>query len=125
MTPISVLVQQYDDGDVMLLSFSKINSRWALVIEKGDPDPEAPALTKTMLLASSRATRCLVFAEGHVERLIRAAHNQIEEQITEREQAIASAASLIEALGVFAFDDPPPATPLDDIFGAEPDSEPL
>ncbi len=89
---------------VEVLAFGKHDGRWQFLIETGDLDQ--PELWKKQpLVSASRETRVRVFTEGFMEKLVRGAAKQLDEQIAERHSALKIADHLIDALG--ADDDTP------------------
>jgi hypothetical protein len=91
---------------VEVLAFGKHDGKWQLLIESGDLGD--PAFWKKQpLVSASREMRVRVFTEGLMEKLVRDAAKQIDEQIEERHNAIKIADQLIDALGEEADDDIP------------------
>ena len=72
-----------------------------LLLENGSEgrDGEISIDNCAPLLSTSRETRTLIFAEGHVEQLIRSTHEQLSEQIAMREKALVAAEQIVNALG--------------------------
>lgn len=89
----------YDEAteQVELLVFGKHDGKWQLQIESGDIDQ--PELWKKQpLVSASRETRVRMFTGGFVEKLVRDAATQLDEQITKRQNALTMADALITAL---------------------------
>lgn len=74
-----------------VLAFGKFAGKWQLTIEWQGSDPLA-------LRSCPRRLRYEVFTEGHLERLIHTAGDQIKAQITSRRAAIAIGKSLVISL---------------------------
>lgn len=93
-----------DERRIECLTFGKHDGRFMLLLESGfqERDGEISIDNCTPLLSTSRETRTLVFAEGHVEQLIRSAHEQFSEQIVMREKALVAAEQIANALGPFS-----------------------
>lgn len=93
-----------DEERIECLTFGKHEGRFMLLIESGfvDRDGEIAINNCTPLLSTSRETRTFVFAEGHVEQLIRSAHEQFSQQIVMRVKALAAAEQIANALGSFS-----------------------
>lgn len=87
-------------GFETVLAFGKHDGKWQLLIEVDFPDGGSD---KTPLLSCTRETRVRVFAEGHVEALIRGAVAQLDKQLVVREKAIDKATELVRALGGIPF----------------------
>lgn len=90
-------------NSVELLTFGKYDGKFILMIESGyvAPDGEIEIRDCTPLLSTSREMRTRVFADGHVEQLIRNAHGQFMQQIAMREKALSAAEQIANALGSF------------------------
>jgi hypothetical protein len=95
------VIAEPDTGGVeTLLAFGKQDGKWQLLVEVEFPDGSTD---KTPLLSCTRETRVRVFAEGHVESLIRGAVAQLDKQIVVREKALENATELVRALGGIPF----------------------
>ena len=103
-TRITRVIGEEDEGQIECLTFGKQDGRFMLLIESGfkDHNGEISINNCTPLLSTSRETRTFVFAEGHVEQLIRSAHEQFSEQIVMREKALVAAEQIANALGPFS-----------------------
>lgn len=102
-----------DGAQIECLTFGKHDGKFMLLIENGyEVHSEISINSWTPLLSTSREMRTFVFAEGHVEQLIRSAHEQFSEQIAMREKALAVAEQIANALGTFSVNvsDTPPST---------------
>ncbi len=107
-----------NDGEIAFLTFGKHDGRFMLVFEWGDYVPNGDVNVKhaTPLLNCSRETRAKVFSDGHVEKLIRSARDQVATQIAERKKALAVAQQIADAVEAFAVkESTPEASPDDDI----------
>ncbi len=101
-TRVSVTIESNSDVGVEwaeVLTFGKWDGKWQFLLENGETnDPEG---WKTQpLVTASREKRVTAFTGGHIEKLVRAAVSQLDAQITERENALAIASSVIDALEV-------------------------
>jgi len=95
-TRVSVLIDAEEDW-VESLTFGKWDSKWQFLLENGAAGE--PDSWKTQpLVTASREKRVSVFTDGFIEKLVRAAVEQLDAQIAERENAITIAGSLIGAL---------------------------
>lgn len=82
------------------LTFGKHDGKFMLLIEHCIPTRDGgwEVAECTPLTSTSREMRTRIFAEGHVEQLIRSAHEQVSQQIVMREKALAAAERLANAL---------------------------
>lgn len=89
------------DETINFLTFGKHDGQFVLIYENGyyDPEGEVSAQHRVPLLSTSREMRCRVFAEGHVEALIRSASEQVSAQIQSRAKALDAAKRIADALG--------------------------
>lgn len=103
-TRITRLIDRHEPDGLEFLTFGKYDGKFMLLIESGTPrrNGEIRVDNATPLLNTSREMRTFVFAEGHVEQLIRSAHEQVSQQIAMREKALAAAQQLANALGSFS-----------------------
>jgi hypothetical protein len=88
------------DGTINFLTFGKHDGHFLLIFENGryDDDGDVYAQHKVPLLNTSREFRSRVFAEGHVETLIRSASDQVAVQIASRAKALEAAKRIADAL---------------------------
>lgn len=91
-----------EDGDYQALVFGKHGGKWMLLWETGSMvGGETAPSNKVPLSDCSRKLRADVFAEGHVENLIRAALGRFEFELANRAQALVQVELLMEALAPF------------------------
>ena len=93
-------ITEPDKSYEQTLAFGKHDGKWQLVVEADFPDGSSD---KTPLLSCTRETRVRVFADGHVEALIRGAVEQLDQMLTVREKAVDKASELVRALGGITF----------------------
>lgn len=88
------------DGTINFLSFGKHDGHFVLIFENGryDDEGDVRAQHRVPLLNTSREFRSRVFAEGHVEKLIRSASDQVAAQIASRALALEAAKRIADAL---------------------------
>jgi hypothetical protein len=88
------------DGTIDFLSFGKLDGQFLLLFENGhyDPEGDVAAQHRVALLSMSREFRSRVFADGHLEKLIRSASDQLAAQIASRAKAIEAAKRIADAL---------------------------
>jgi|GEM_PF-4474001 len=119
---IEHVMSEAQNGEQELLVFGKENGKWMLMVCVGrllrsfpfDEDEAAPAWSEESsmpLLSCSREKRTLVFADGHVEALVRSAHKQFETQIALREKALKVAESIAAALEEVEIEEEPQPEP--------------
>lgn len=120
-TRISRPIGEDDDGRIEFLSFGKDEGKFQLLVETGyqNRDNTIEIGNSTPLLSCSREKRTFVFADGHVEALIRSAHEQFEAQIAIRERALRVAEEIAAALEPIDIDSNP--NPAEGAEGADDD----
>jgi hypothetical protein len=100
-TRVSIEIGTDDHDDTInFLTFGKHDGHFVLLFENGryDGDGDISASHRVPLLSTSREFRCRVFADGHVEKLIRSASEQVAAQIASRAGALDAAKRIADAL---------------------------
>jgi hypothetical protein len=94
------------DGTLDFLAFGKYEGQFLLMYENGhyDNEGEPNCSHRNPVMNTAREFRARIFAEGHVEKLIRSASDQVAEQIAARAEALVAAKRIAEALDLLGDD---------------------
>lgn len=115
----STIMHQWEADELERLTFGKVRNQWHLLVERGRIDEDGDFIVKSASELSDcpRQKRAEVFAEGHLEMLLRTAHAKFESEISNRAQAVKNAEHILAALSNLALPEPPTASsgPDDDI----------
>jgi hypothetical protein len=108
----STVMHQWEVDELECLTFGKVRNQWHLLIERGriDQDGDFAVKSTTQLSDCTRQKRAEVFAEGHLDTLLRTAHSKFEAEITNRSQAVMNAEQILAALSNLALPESPPAS---------------